>query len=79
MHRNIKRRLYFVSSSLMWAVLLFSIMMIVLNWNDMHNISGRYVIISSQTDTIIHKVGPSALDAVQSLFSKKAGILNLIK
>lgn len=74
MHRNAKRRLYFISGSLLWAVLLFSVLMIVLNWNEMRNIKGSYVIISSQTDTIIHKVGPSALDAVQSLFSKKAGL-----
>ena len=79
MHRSAKRRLYFISGSLLWAVLLFSVLMIVLNWNDMRNIGGRYVVISSQTDTIIHKVGPSAIDAVQSLFSKKAVILNLVK
>lgn len=79
MHRTTKRRAYFIASSLLWAVLLYSVTMIVLNWNDVRSISGRYVIITSQGDTVIHKVGPSAIDAIQSLLSKKAGILPLLK
>jgi hypothetical protein len=79
MRKNIRKQIVFVSQSMVWASLLFATVMVLLNWNEMKaSITGRYVIITNERDTIIRKVDMPDLSPISSLFSKVHTLLKAV-
>ncbi len=71
MQKGTKRRIIFAGRSLVWGTLLFTAIMLLLNWNDVKtSVNGKYVIITNAQDTVMHRIGSAGLEPVQSLFSK---------
>ncbi len=79
MHKATKKRMIFAGKSLVWGTLLFSIVMILLNWNDIRgSVTGKYVIITNTQDTIIHRIGTAGLDPIQTFVDKARTTLKSI-
>lgn len=80
MRRKTKRLIYFSLSSLLWGALLFTASMLLMNWNEMtSSIKGRYVTITSHGDTIMHKIGPSGIDDIETLLIQYRRLLPLLR
>jgi hypothetical protein len=79
MRKTTKRRVVFAGKSLVWASMLFTTVMVLLNWNDVRtSISGKYETISNERDNIIQKVRPSSLDPLESLLDKGHNLIKVI-
>ena len=53
----IKERIVFLGRSLVWSVLLFSVLMLVINFDDLkQQFTGNYVTVTCNQDTTLQKV-----------------------
>lgn len=79
MRKTAGKRFVFAVRSLVWGTILFSMVMLLLNWNDVRStVSGKYVIITNAQDTVMHRIGSAGLEPIQSFFTKTRTVLRSI-
>lgn len=75
MNKRSRKTLLFAGKSMLWAFLLFGVVMSLLNWAELRStIKGQYVVVASPSDTTLYKIGPAGIEAIQKLLGK-TGIL----
>lgn len=80
MRKHTKRRVVFAGKSLVWASLLFIVVMGLLNWNDMKSgVSGQYVIITSATDTVMQRISPPSIEPIRAVIDKSHTFLKAVR